>query len=116
MPTEVCLDPNIAEGEECTNFKLVVPPDSEIVQRRNKVLDLMKTRSTLTGSKHTPAEYEVAKEEPVELVAAGRRPMEGAPLRVAGARARSARCSAPTARSTALRWTTAATRSSPRST
>ena len=40
----------------------------EIVQRRNKVLDLMKTRSPLTGSKHTPAEYEAAKEEPVELV------------------------------------------------
>src|SRR4029079_11184678 len=65
--TEVCLDPNIAEGEECTNFKLVVPPESEIVQRRNKVLDLMKTRSTLTGSKHTPAEYEIAKDEPGEL-------------------------------------------------
>src|SRR6476620_9645396 len=66
--TEVCLDPTVAEGEECTNFKLVVPPESEIVQRRNKVLDLMKTRSTLTGGKHTAAEYEAAKEEPVELV------------------------------------------------
>ena len=65
---EVCLDPSLTEGEECTNFKLVVPPESEIVQRRNKVLDLMKTRSTLTGSKHTAAEYEAAKEEPVELV------------------------------------------------
>ena len=64
--TEVCLE-DVAEGEECTNFKLVVPPDSEIVQRRNKVLDLMKTRSTLTGTKHTAAEYEIAKEEPVEL-------------------------------------------------
>ena len=28
----------------------------------------MKTRSTLTGSKHTAAEYEAAKDEPVELV------------------------------------------------
>ncbi len=65
--TEVCLE-DVAEGEECTKFKLVVPPDSEVVQRRNKVLDLMKTRSTLTGSKHTAAEYEIAKEEPVELV------------------------------------------------
>jgi membrane peptidoglycan carboxypeptidase len=63
---EVCLD-NVAEGEECTNFKLIVPQDSEIVQRRNKVLDLMKTRSPLTGTKHTEAEYEAAKSEPVEL-------------------------------------------------
>ena len=60
-PTEVCLDKNIADGEECTNFKLVVPQDSEIVQRRNKVLDLMETRSPLTGNKHTLAEYEAAK-------------------------------------------------------
>ena len=63
---EVCLE-DVAEGEECTKFKLVVPPDSEIVQRRNNVLDLMKTRSPLTGNKHTAAEYEIAKEEPVEL-------------------------------------------------
>ena len=63
---EICLD-NVAEGQECTNFKLVVPQDSEIVQRRNKVLDLMKTRSTLTGTRHTAAEYEAAKSEPVEL-------------------------------------------------
>ena len=38
------------------------------MQRRNKVLDLMETRSTLTGNKHTLAEYEAAKNEPVELV------------------------------------------------
>ncbi len=64
---EVCLD-NVADGQECTNFKLVVPQDSEIVQRRNKVLDLMETRSPLTGNKHSVAEYEAAKTEPVELV------------------------------------------------
>ena len=53
---------------ECRRkFKLVVPHDSEIVQRRNKVLDLMKTRSALTGAKHTAAEYEAAKDEPVIL-------------------------------------------------
>ena len=45
-----------------------MPQDSEIVQRRNKVLDLMETRSPLTGNKHTLAEYEAAKTEPVELV------------------------------------------------
>src|SRR6478735_3392117 len=65
--TEVCLE-DVAEGQECTKFKLIVPQDSEVVQRRNKVLDLMETRSTLTGSKHTIAEYEAAKNEPVELV------------------------------------------------
>src|SRR3954464_9929980 len=64
---EICLDKNISDGEECTNFKLVVPQDSEIVQRRNKVLDLMETRSPMTGNKHSLAEYEAAKSEPVEL-------------------------------------------------
>ncbi len=59
--------------------RLVVPPTSEIVQRRNFILDLMKTRSELTGSpdgfdfggKHYPAytdaDYEAAKAEPVVL-------------------------------------------------
>ena len=64
---EICLD-NVAEGQECTRFQLVVPQDSEIVQRRNRVLDLMETRSPLTGNKHTKAEYEAAKVEPVVLV------------------------------------------------
>jgi membrane peptidoglycan carboxypeptidase len=64
---EVCLD-NVADGQECTNFKLVVPQDTEIVQRRNQVLDLMETRSTLTGNKHSIGEYEAAKSEPVVLV------------------------------------------------
>ena len=64
---EICLE-NVAEGEECTKFKLVVPQDSPIVQRRNHILDLMASRSPLTGSKHTKAEYEEAKQEPVELV------------------------------------------------
>ena len=64
---EICLETGLSEGEECTKFKLVVPPESEIVQRRNKVLDLMETRSPLTGDKHTLSEYEAAKNEPVEL-------------------------------------------------
>ena len=62
----VCLE-DVPEGAECTKFKLVVPPETEIVQRRNYVLDLMKTRSPLSGDKHTAAEYEAAKDEPVEL-------------------------------------------------
>ena len=72
---EVCLD-EVEEGAEaaadaetvdCKEVQLVVPDTSEIVQRRNYVLDLMKTRSPLTGTKHRPAEYEAAKHEPVVL-------------------------------------------------
>jgi peptidoglycan glycosyltransferase len=65
--------------EECTkavtdqadcpaaDVQLVVPPTAEIVQRRNFVLDMMKTRSVLSGSRHTIAEYDAAKNEPVIL-------------------------------------------------
>ena len=63
----VCLE-DLPEGAECTKFKLVVPAETEIVQRRNYVLDLMKTRSVLSDASHTAAEYEAAKDEPVELV------------------------------------------------
>ena len=63
----VCLE-DVAAGADCTKFKLVVPQDSEIVQRRNHILDLMKTRSVLSGGNHTFAEYDAAKDEPVELV------------------------------------------------
>ena len=63
---EVCLDP-VAEGQECTNIKLVVPATTEVVIRRDYILDLMKTRSTLSGARHTAAEYDAAKAEPVEL-------------------------------------------------
>lgn len=57
----------VAEGEECAEYDLVVPLESEIVVRRNHVLDLMKTQSTLTGDRHQEAEYEAAKKEPVAL-------------------------------------------------
>ncbi len=63
----VCLE-DVATGADCTKFKLVVPPDSEIVVRRNHILDLMKTRSVLSGANHAFAEYDAAKQEPVELV------------------------------------------------
>ena len=52
--------------------------------RRNYVLDLMKTRSVLSGTKHTVAEYEAAKGEPVDPRARRRRQLAGAALRVAG--------------------------------
>jgi penicillin-binding protein 1A len=71
---EVCLDKVDAEGEaadadvvDCKEIQLVVPDSSEIVQRRNYILDLMRTRSPLTGTKHRPAEYEAAKLEPVVI-------------------------------------------------
>ncbi len=73
---ETCLDPidpdaPAAEADaaaaECKDIQLVVPDISEIVQRRNYVLDLMLTRSPLTGSQHTAAEYLAAKAEPVVI-------------------------------------------------
>ncbi len=77
---EVCLDevePTADDAEataeaeaelaECKEIQLQVPPTTEIVQRRNYVLDLMKTRSTLTGDDHTLAQYEAAKQEPVVI-------------------------------------------------
>jgi membrane peptidoglycan carboxypeptidase len=58
-----------AEGQDCPAGKsqLVVPDTSPVVQRRNNVLELMKTRSTLSGSKHTVDEYDAAMHEPVVL-------------------------------------------------
>jgi membrane peptidoglycan carboxypeptidase len=63
---EICTDPDARE-DECESIKLVVPLDSEIVARRNYVLDLMKTRSPLTGATHDPSEYDEAKDDPVVL-------------------------------------------------
>ncbi len=54
-----------AKGNEQTH--LVVPPTTEVVQRRNFILDLMKTRSVLTRGQYTDADYEAAKTEPVVL-------------------------------------------------
>ncbi len=64
-----------AKGNEQTH--LVVSPTSEVVQRRNFILDLMKTRSVLTSHPftfdgqdypaYTEADFEAAKAEPVVL-------------------------------------------------
>ncbi len=76
---EICLDEvDPATGEapaaetedtadiaDCKEIQLQVPVTSEIVERRNYVLDLMKTRSPLTGDRHSAAEFEAAKLEPV---------------------------------------------------
>jgi peptidoglycan glycosyltransferase len=65
---QVCTT-TVAEGAACPKYQIVVPSDSDVVVRRNYILDRMKTESTLSGSRHTTAEYEAAKTEPVVLVA-----------------------------------------------
>ncbi len=67
---EECAVPNLAQDATCPASKvsLVVPQDAEIVVRRNYILDLMKTRSVMSGDIHTAAEYDAAKDEPVVLV------------------------------------------------
>ena len=66
---EVCLDePPPEEGAECEKVQLEIPMTSEIMQRRNHILELMKTRSPLTGDQHTLAEYEAAKREPAIIL------------------------------------------------
>lgn len=69
---EVCLDPGAPaetsseddqEEPECTNSELRIPADSEIIVRRNYILDRMKEFSTLSGDRHAAAEYEAAKDE-----------------------------------------------------
>ncbi len=59
----------IGEDEECPSDKrrLLVPSDTEIVVRRNYVLDLMKSRSPLSGHRHTAQEYDAAKRDEVVL-------------------------------------------------
>jgi membrane peptidoglycan carboxypeptidase len=47
--------------------QLVVPADSPVVLRRNRILELMKTRSVLTAGEYTTEDYDRAMEEPVVL-------------------------------------------------
>src|SRR5439155_6324795 len=46
---------------------VVVPAGTEVVQRRNYILELMKTRAVLTAGSASAADYDRAKEEPVVL-------------------------------------------------
>jgi membrane peptidoglycan carboxypeptidase len=76
-PTEYDLVRNAVE--DCTvapaddgtcpagKSELIVPDTTAIVQRRNQVLQLMETRSVLSKSSHTIADYEAAMREPVIL-------------------------------------------------
>ena len=65
---EECVDP-AADPETCTDTQLVVPDDSDIVQRRNYVLDQMQQQggTPLTGEQLTPADFQAAKAEKVVL-------------------------------------------------
>jgi membrane peptidoglycan carboxypeptidase len=62
----------ITEGEAANcpanASRLYVLPGAEIVVRRNYILDLMKTRSVLSGHEYTEEDYDAAKDEPVILV------------------------------------------------
>ena len=57
----------VAEDAECPQpTKLVVPQDSEVVQRRNQILGLMEDgRMTLSGNRYSQADFEAAKKEEV---------------------------------------------------
>jgi len=67
-PTEFDLVRNAAAKSGADGkTHLVVPPDSAIVQRRNYILGLMKTRSVLTAGTYTAADYEAAMNEPVVI-------------------------------------------------
>jgi len=61
----------VEEGATCPNDQVTlrVPTNTDIVLRRNHVLELMKdpTRSVLSGAKHTAAEYDAAMKEPLVL-------------------------------------------------
>jgi len=67
-PTSYDLMRNAVE-EELANGKtrLVVPADAPIVLRRNRILELMKTRSVLTAGQYTTEDYDAAMQEPVVL-------------------------------------------------
>jgi membrane peptidoglycan carboxypeptidase len=57
------------DPDECpaSKLRLIVPLDSEIGARRNYVLNQMQQYAVLTRGKHTDAEYEKAKTQPIVL-------------------------------------------------
>jgi membrane peptidoglycan carboxypeptidase len=60
---------SVPDGTDCpqADIQLVVPDTSAVVQRRNQVLQLMETRSVLSGANHQTSDYESAMHEPVVL-------------------------------------------------
>ena len=89
-PTAYDLVQNATE-EEYTDengkvqTRLVVPQNAQVVRRRDQILELMKTRSDLSGGTYTDADFEAAKAEPVILAEQGGGCVARAALRVAGA-------------------------------
>jgi peptidoglycan glycosyltransferase len=57
------VDEELEDGKS----QLVVPADAPIVVRRNRILELMKTRSVLTAGEYTAEDYDQAMDEPVVL-------------------------------------------------
>ena len=57
----------VEEEQPDGSTQLVVPADSAVVQRRNRILELMKTRSVLTVGAYTTEDYDAAILEPVIL-------------------------------------------------
>ncbi len=75
-PTNYDLMRNAVEEELAGGkTRLVVPVDAPIVQRRNRILELMKTRSVLTARDYTDADYDAAMKEPVVLTPPANKPM-----------------------------------------
>jgi membrane peptidoglycan carboxypeptidase len=73
---EECTKPAGAPVDDaCKETRLVVPADTPIVQRRNRILELMKTRSVLTAGQYTTEDYDAAMEEPVVLTPPVNKPM-----------------------------------------
>jgi len=70
----------VAVDAECPpeSSRLVVPADSAVVTRRNRVLELMQTRSVLSGADHVLKDYVDAMNEEVVLVRQGREPWKAA--------------------------------------
>jgi membrane peptidoglycan carboxypeptidase len=65
---EVCKV-TVKAGADCPDAQtqIVVDPATEVYKRRNYILDLMKSRSPLSGARHTADAYEAAKSEPLVL-------------------------------------------------
>ncbi len=75
-PTDFDLMRNAVEQQLPNGAtQLVVPSDSAIVQRRNMILGLMRTRSVLTAGQYSAADYDQAINEPVVLTPPQTRPM-----------------------------------------
>jgi membrane peptidoglycan carboxypeptidase len=64
----VVCDVAVGENEECPEGHLEVPPETDIVRRRNQVLELMsQDRTPLTGDRYDEADFAAAIDEPVVL-------------------------------------------------